>query len=75
MRERTVLIVRYRLVAPPAGAKAPAAFPPELQAVLTRAVKDLIGGYYSYPAGWATVGYDTFPGRCGDLMRYTRPEG
>ena len=29
----------------------------------TRVVPDLIGGYYNSPAGWAAVGYDTFPGR------------
>lgn len=38
------------------------------------AVPDLLLGYYTSPAGWAVVGYDTFPGRCGDLTRYTRPE-
>ena len=38
------------------------------------AVPDLMLGYYASPAGWAVVGYETFPGRCGDLTRYTRPE-
>jgi hypothetical protein len=37
-------------------------------------VRDLVGAYYASPSGWALVGYDTFPGRCGDLSRYTRPE-
>jgi len=37
-------------------------------------VPDLMLGYFSSPAGWAVVGYETFPGRCGDLTRYTRPE-
>jgi len=40
-------------------------------AVRSLAVPDLIGGYYSSPAGWAAVGYRAFPGRCGDLLRYT----
>src|SRR2546422_7827598 len=26
-----------------------------------------LAGYYGSPAGWAVVGYATFPGRCGDL--------
>src|SRR5262245_30068804 len=38
------------------------------------AVPDLMLGYYTSPAGWAVVGYETFPGRCSDLTRYTRPE-
>jgi hypothetical protein len=37
-------------------------------------VPDLMLGYYTSPAGWAVVGYETFPGRCGDLTRYTRPD-
>jgi hypothetical protein len=50
------------------------AFPEDARAVRTRAVPDLISGYYGSPAGWAVVGYDTFPGRCGDPARYTGPE-
>ena len=50
------------------------AFPEEVRAVRTRAAPDLIGGYYGSPAGWAAVGYGAFPGRCGDLARYTGPE-
>jgi len=46
----------------------------DTRAVRTRAVPDLIGGYYGSDVGWAAVGYDTFPGRCGDLARYTNPE-
>ena len=49
--------------------------PTKLRVVRTRVVPDLIGGYYGSPAGWAVVGYDSFPGRCGDLTRYTRPGG
>ena len=46
----------------------------EILAVRALAVPDLIGGYYFSPAGWAAVGYRAFPGRCGDLMRYTSAE-
>ena len=49
-------------------------FADDVRAVRTRVVRDLIGGYYGSPAGWAVVGYDVLPGRCGDLARYTRPE-
>jgi hypothetical protein len=40
----------------------------------TLVVPDLIDGYYRSPAGWAVVGYESFPGRCGDLSRYTHSE-
>ena len=49
-------------------------FPEGMRAIRTRAVPDLIGGYYGSPAGWAVVGYTTFPGRCEDLTRYVRAE-
>jgi hypothetical protein len=49
-------------------------FPDDMRVVRTRALRDLIADYYNSPAGWAVVGYDVFPGRCGDLWRYTRPE-
>jgi hypothetical protein len=42
--------------------------------VRTLVLPDLISGYYRSPAGWAVVRYDAFPGRCGELSRYTRPE-
>ena len=35
---------------------------------------DLIAAYYGTSVGWAVVGYGVFPGRCGDLVRYTHPE-
>ncbi len=38
------------------------------------AVPDIIAGYYRSPAGWAVVRYETFPGQCGNLSRYTAPE-
>jgi len=43
-------------------------------AVRVLAAPDLIAGYYRSPTGWAAVGYAAFPGRCGDLVRYTKPE-
>jgi len=46
----------------------------ETLAVRALAVPDLIGGYYLSPAGWAAVGYEAFPSRCGDLTRYTSAE-
>ena len=49
-------------------------FGDDVRVVRTRAVRSLIGAYYGSPAGWAVVRYATFPGRCGDLTRYTRAE-
>ena len=73
MTERVELMTRHRLNSPDA--------PPEVdrdpdaaRAVRTRARRALIGDYYRSPAGWAAIGYDVFPGKCGDLERYTRPE-
>jgi hypothetical protein len=72
--QRAALVARHRLGTPtvwPDEDLRP--FPEEMRAVRTRVVADLIGGYYASPAGWAVVGYDAFPGRCGDLARYTVP--
>jgi hypothetical protein len=75
MTERIELMTRHRLNSPDA--------PPEddrdpitdaARAVRTRVRRALIADYYRSPAGWAAMGYDVFPGRCGDLERYTRPE-
>lgn len=71
--QRIALMTRHRLTA--SGVRPdenPGAFP-EAARVRTRAVPDLIGGYYGSPAGWAAVGYDAFPGECGDLARYMGP--
>lgn len=46
----------------------------DAKAVREKVVPELIHGYWSSPAGWTAVAYATFPGRCGDLARYTRPE-
>jgi hypothetical protein len=74
-RERAELVSRHRLdvrIVPPD--EDPGAFGAEVLAIRTRTVPDLIDAYWSSPAGWAAVGYAAFPGRCGDLVRYTRPE-
>jgi len=44
----------------------------EARMIRTRVIPDLIEAYWASPAGWAAVGYEAFPGRCGDLTRYTR---
>ena len=73
--QRAALITRHRLAAGDVRpGEPPGPAPEEARAVRTRVVRDLIGGYYGSPAGWAAVGYDVFPGRCGELARYTRPE-
>lgn len=71
MRERLEVVARHDLAPSRARVLRPhdAAY-----AVQKRVAPDLIAGYYSSPMGWAAVGYGIFPGRCGDLVRYTRPE-
>ena len=49
-------------------------FAEDVTAVRTEALRLLISDYYGSSAGWAAVGYQVFPGRCGDLTRYTRRE-
>ena len=72
---RLALLSRYRLTSAAVAPGEPLGpYPDAAREVRTRAVPDLIGGYYGSAAGWAAVGYATFPGRCGDLTRYTRPE-
>ena len=46
----------------------------DTRVIRARVVADLISAYYGSPAGWAVVGYAAFPGRCGALERYTRPD-
>ena len=46
----------------------------ELRMIRARVVPDLIEGSWGSSACWPAVGYGTFPGRCGDLTRYTRSE-
>ena len=53
----------------PSGARAD-----DANTIRTQAAPDLIGAYYASASGWEVVGYSTFPGRCGDLSRYTAPE-
>jgi len=73
--QRIELMARHRLTSSNVRPKEHLArWPDDTRAVRTRAVPDLVGGYYGSPVGWAVVGYDAFPGRCGDLARYTRAE-
>jgi hypothetical protein len=73
--ERTALLTRHHLLSATIGVdEDPAGLPDPARDLRTRAVPDLIGGYYNSPVGWAVVGYDVFPGTCGDLSRYTRAE-
>jgi len=70
--DRVALVGRHRL---DVRTVAPAdTVSEETGAVRTRVVPDLIAAYWGSPAGWAAVGYEAFPGRCGDLTRYTRPD-
>ena len=73
--DRIQLLGRHRLDARtgPTGDD-PAPLGGELRMIRARVVPDLIEGYWGSPAGWAAVGYGTFPGRCGALTRYTRSE-
>ena len=73
--DRVALVTRHRLaVADVRPEESLGAFAEQRRAVRTRTVPDLLAGYYASEAGWAAVGYTAFPGRCGDLARYTRPE-
>jgi len=73
--DRLELVARHRLSSPAVRpGDDPGPFADDLRAVRMRARPALMADYYNSPAGWAVVGYDVFPGRCGDLLRYTRPE-
>jgi len=74
--ERLALVERRRLLA--SGVHVlEYVWPSNRETLLTRqfVVPDLIWAYYTSPAGWAVVGYDTSPGQCGTLTRYTHEEG
>lgn len=73
--ERVRLVTEHRLTAAEVATRELLVpFSRRQLTVRAMAVPDLMVGYYASPAGWAVVGYETFPGRCGDLTRYTRPE-
>ena len=75
LRERIDLVTRHRLgirLVRPDEDLGPLA--DDVRRLRTRVAPDLVAGYYGSPAGWKTVGYDTFPGQCGDLTRYVRRE-
>jgi hypothetical protein len=73
--DRVQLLSRHRLAA---RAVTPGedreAFAGEARMIRARVIPDLIEGYWASPAGWTAVGYEAFPGRCGNLTRYTRSE-
>jgi hypothetical protein len=72
---RLELVGRHRLAVPDVRpSESLGRFADEVRTVRSRVVRDVIGGYYASPSGWAVVGYAVFPGRCGELTRYTRPE-
>src|SRR5262249_60502027 len=74
--ERLQLIARYRLVGPPEPeGENLGPLARQIHALRMQTGPDLIRRYYGSAAGWALVGYKTFPGRCGDLTRYTRAAG
>ena len=70
--DRDALIVRHRLDVR-AVADEPAVTD-DARFIRTSLAPELIDAYWRSAAGWAAVGYQAFPGRCGDLVRYTRPE-
>jgi hypothetical protein len=73
--ERRQLVERYRLnvrSVPLADEPVPAA--QEARIVRERVVPILIEAYWGSAAGWVALQYTTFPGRCGDLVQYTRSE-
>jgi hypothetical protein len=72
---RVELVTRHRLGVSDVRPSEPLGpFADDVRAVRSRVVRDVAGGYYASPSGWAAVGYAAFPGRCGDLTRYTRAE-
>ena len=71
LASRAALIARHRLdvlMVPDESV------PEDARFVRTSLARQLIAAYWQSAAGWAAVGYQTFPGRCGDLTRYTRRE-
>jgi hypothetical protein len=75
LRQRVELLVRHGLTSYPARTRECLwPFRREELAVRELAAPALITAYYRSAAGWAVVGYDVFPGRCGDPVRYTRAE-
>jgi hypothetical protein len=69
--DRAALVSRHRLDLRAGRPDADGDTFPEAAEVRSRLVPDLIGGYWASSSGWAAVGYQVFPGRCGNLTRYT----
>jgi hypothetical protein len=68
---RREIVERHRLHRRALAADEPDRDTDEVRGII---VPDLIRAFWSSPAGWAVVGYAAFPGRCGDLARYTGAE-
>jgi hypothetical protein len=71
LASRTALVARYHL---DVRVSADESVADEARFIRTGLARELIAAYWQSAAGWAAVGYQTFPGRCGDLTRYTRRE-
>jgi hypothetical protein len=76
LADRTEVVLRHRLGPDSSREVSSRPLPPsEPEDVVRRVgVPELIGCYYRSRAGWAVVAYESFPGRCSDLLRYTRPD-
>ena len=75
LAERGALASRYRLeVRRLTAEEGDGGISEEAREVRTRIVPELIAVCWRSPAGWDAVGYSAFPGRCGDITRYTRPD-
>lgn len=73
--DRIQLVDRYRLnvrAVPPA--EDPVSAGRDARIVRERVVPNLIEAYWGSAAGWVALQYMTFPGRCGDLVQYTRSD-
>jgi hypothetical protein len=71
MADRMAIVARNGLA--PSRAPLPSPDAPA-HGARTYVAPELIRGYYAASMGWAAVDYRVFPGRCSDLVRYTRPE-
>ena len=72
LADRTALVTAHRLGL--RVAQDEPALSDDARFIRTSLAPELVVEYWRSAAGWAAVGYQTFPGRCGDLARYTRPE-
>ena len=69
LADRAALVGRHRL---DVRANADESVSDDARFVRMDLTRELVAAYWQSAAGWAAVGYQIFPGRCGDLTRYTR---